>query len=157
MFSGGEKMKSIALSLLLLSTSAFASTTATLLLKGSIAPVLEVSVAPETLASNLPLDIAQTNTKIGTVTERSNSRTGYKVTITSQNAGKMKLDNDNSLSYQLTYDGQAVTLTQPQTFAFPFTSSAPVTRDVKINYQAAPSSLPTGDYTDTLTFTIAVN
>jgi hypothetical protein len=140
---------------ILVAIKSFAATTATLQLKGSVPSILEVSVSPETVATSLPLETTQTSTKVGTVTERSNSKTGYKVTVSSTNQGKLVLDATNFVPYTLTYNGNAVNLAG-QTFSYVFTSSAPVQRDVMISYTGN-EELATGDYVDTVTFTIAVN
>lgn len=136
---------------------AFSATTATLLLKGTVAPVLEVSTTSETVAANLPFESAQTNLKIGTVIERSNSLSGYQITITSANLGHLQNDSANYVVYTLTYDGQAVNLIAQQSFTFPFVSAAPVERDLRISYSQPSEDLAAGDYTDTLTFMISVN
>jgi hypothetical protein len=133
---------------------AFSATSATLLLKGSIAPSLEISITPETSAALLPLETAQTNLKVATLVERSNNHSGYKVTVASQNQGKL-MNGTSFLVYTLTYGGQAVNFPS-QDFTFPFTSAAPVSKDIRISYQAG-TDLKSGDYTDTITFTIAVN
>src|SRR3954463_6402803 len=89
--SKGDRMKTwiVALSLTV-SAAAFAGTSATLFIKGQIAQQLNISVAPESIASSLDLTSTQSNTKVAVVTEKSNSNTGYKVSISSQNLGVLK-------------------------------------------------------------------
>jgi hypothetical protein len=83
------KRSLIALAALALTTTSFAATTGTLLLKGQVGQVLSILVTPETIAATLPLNVSQTDTKVATVNEISNSSTGYKVTISSANLGKL--------------------------------------------------------------------
>jgi hypothetical protein len=69
----------LALSLTTLSFSAFSATSADLLLKGLVAPILEISIAHETVASNLDLSAQASNVKVATLTEKSNYAAGYKI------------------------------------------------------------------------------
>jgi hypothetical protein len=148
-------MRKLALTLLI-TLPAYSATTATLLIKGVIAPVLEISVVPETIAVNLPLDQSQTNLKIATVKERSNNQAGYKVTIQSQSNLTLKRTSGNeALPYSLLYNGQ--TVSNGQQFSYNFTNASESQRDLKISYNSAPNTAPAGEYSDTLTFTIAAN
>src|SRR5688572_24186312 len=104
----------LALSLVLGSLQSMAATTATLNLKGVIAPILDISVSPETLATNLPLNTGVTKQKIAKLVEKSNSASGYKVSATSQNGSKLVRTGDAAsfVNYQLSYNnGGDVTLT----------------------------------------------
>lgn len=146
-----------AIILALLTLPAFSATTGVLNLKGTIAQILEVSIVPETLATTLPLTTSQSNVKIATITERSNSHTGYKVSVSSQNLGKLKRSSGTDfLIYTITYNNNAVNLITGQTFTYSFTNAAPIDREVKITYTGT-DSLTAGDYTDSITFTIATN
>lgn len=137
---------------------AYAATSATLLLKGSVPAILSIAVAPEPIALLLPLNISQTGTKIATVTERSNNHSGYKVTIASANGGKLTRSATDFIVYTITYGGAAVTLTGATEFDNAFANAAPVDKDVRISYVGVPhNQLESGDYTDSLTFTIAAN
>lgn len=144
--------------LLLLSLPTFAATTANLVITGFVPAILSISVAPEIIATTLPLDITQTNTKIATVTERSNNHAGHKVTIVSANQGKLLLDVTNFVIYTLTYNNLPVNLAGTTTFNYVFTNASPQLRDVKISYNGTPNEdMANGSYTDTLTFTIIAN
>ncbi len=79
----------LALTFAFTTLTSMAATTATLLLKGTVPQVLSIAVTAEPVASNLPLATTQSNTKVASVNERSNSNTGYKVTISSANQGKL--------------------------------------------------------------------
>lgn len=152
-------MKRILVGLLLttVGTSAFAGTTATLLLKGSIAPNLDISVTPETVAAALDLTTTQSNTKIATVQEKSNSNTGYKVTISSQNLGALK-NGQQRFVYNLAYNGSALNLASPVVQSYTSPAAVTLNKNVNISYTGVPADqLVAGDYTDTITFTIAAN
>jgi hypothetical protein len=139
--------------------NAFAGTTATLLLKGNIPQILDISVNAETVAANLPLTATQTNTKVATVTESSNSNTGYRVTISSANQGKLvRVSGLEQFPYTLAYDGANIALTSAQTLTRSGASAVSVNKNVTISYTGVQaSSMVAGDYTDTVTFTIAAN
>jgi hypothetical protein len=137
---------------------AFGATTGTLNLKGTVPSILSLEISPETVATALPLDTTQTNTKIASVTERSNNKDGYKVTVTSTNQGKLVLDSENYIPYSLTYDNSPVNLAETAEFNNSFTNAGPQEKDVKISYTGAEHSARiAGDYTDTITFTIVAN
>jgi len=149
-----------ALALTLTTASAFAGTTASLVLKGVIAPILDISLTSESLATNLPLDQQVSNQKVGTLTEKSNSGSGYKVTALSTNRGKLVRGNDsaNGIDYQLTYNGNSVTLSSSTASTVgTYSSRGSSDRELKISYSKPADYLPAGEYTDTVTFTIAAN
>ncbi len=146
--------------LLLTSVTGFAATTGNLLLKGTVPALLSIAVTPEPLASTLPLDTTQTDSKVATVNEKSNSNTGYKVNISSTNGGNLVHDSVASsfINYSLTYDGNAVNLSAGDEFIFSSASSVDTNKDIDISYTGVPhANLIEGDYTDTVTFTISAN
>jgi hypothetical protein len=149
----------IGLTLLASGFNAFAGTTATLVLKGNIPQILDISVSPETIASNLPLSSTQSNTKIATVKESSNSNTGYKVSISSANQGKLvRASGTESFDYALAYDGQTLNLSSSVVLTRSGASAVAVHKNVAISYTGVESSsMVAGDYTDSVTFTIAAN
>lgn len=139
------------------SFGAVAGTSATLLLKGSIAPILNIAVTPESVAAALDLTATQSNTKVATVQEKSNSSSGYKVTISSQNLGVLK-NNDHSFVYTLSYDGTPLNLASPVAQTQNASAAVTVNKNVNISYTGVSADqLVAGDYTDTITFTIAAN
>ena len=148
------------LSILFIINSSFAATTATLNLKGTIPEILEISIAPEPLATVLPLGTTQTNTKIATFTERSNNLLGYKITVVSQNLGKLVRDANNFINYTLSYDNQSIDLSSAPgtTFNNNFTNAADKNKDIKISYTGVDeTNTVAGDYVDSVTFTITGN
>ena len=144
-----------AISLTLSSLSALAATTGSLLFKGTVPQVLSIAVTTETIATSLPLDTSQTNTKIATVQEKSNSQTGYKVTISSANQGKLvRTGGSEQFAYSMSYNNATLNLVLTN----PASSAASVNKDVRITYTGVPNEqMVAGDYVDTLTFTIAAN
>lgn len=154
----GGSMKSLALALAFISFSSIAATSASLNLKGKVASILAISLVPESVALTLPLDITQTDTLVGTVNERSNSGTGYKVTITSDNAGNLKRTNGVEVfAYSLKYNGTVLNLASPVVEVHPAVA-VDVFKSVSISYTGIPASqMIAGTYTDKVTFTIAVN
>lgn len=153
------KKSLIALATLALTTSSFAATTGTLLLKGQVGQVLSILVTPETIAATLPLHQSQTDTKVATVNEISNSSTGYKVTVSSANLGKLiRSGGSEAFPYSLKYNGSAVNLASPQVFSNPSAASVNVNKDVSISYTGVPAAnMVAGEYVDTVTFEIAAN
>lgn len=146
----------IAILALTTSSMALAATSATLQLKGTVQQLLDISIQAEGAATNLNLTQNAANLKVATLTEKSNSSTGYKVTVSSQNQGKLKNGNAQ-FSYTIGYNNQQLTLTSPQTQSYS-AGAYNVQRDVTISYTGqAQENLVAGDYTDTLTFSIAAN
>jgi hypothetical protein len=134
------KRSLIALAALALTTTSFAAATGTLLLKGQVGQVLSILVTPETIAATLPLNVSQTDTKVATVNEISNSSTGYKVTISSANLGKLiRTGGTEAFNYSLKYNGSAVNLASPQIFSNPSAASVNVNKDVAISYTGVPA------------------
>ena len=154
-----KKVLLASLTLMVVSSHALAATTGTLLLKGQVGQVLSISVAAEAIASTLPLDVTQQNTKVATINEKSNSSTGYKVKITSANLGNLKRTSGTELfPYSLKYSGTQVNLAGSQTFSFPTSATVDVNKDVSVSYTGVPaSSMIAGEYVDTVTFEIAAN
>ncbi len=155
------KKQLLALTLATLTTSSlFAATTATLLLKGTVAPVMSISLTAEPLAASLPLQTTQNASKVATVTEVSNSTSGYKITLSSAHNGKLRRTSGNEeFPYSLTYGTQGgINLNSQYVISNPQAAAVNVNKDVKISYTGVPAaSMVAGEYTDTITFTIAAN
>jgi hypothetical protein len=146
------------------STSLFAATTGTLTLTGTVPPILEITVTALPAASTLDLSTT-TDTAVATVTERSNKKGGYTVTVESANAKAMGSAqpffkssdpaNADTLSYSITYGGTAVTFaggTALVTDSNSRTTGAGTSKEVRVTYTG--DFLYEDTYTDTLTFTI---
>lgn len=154
-------LKKLAVTTSLLSLSAFSATSGTLLLKGEVMEVLSIAVHPETIASTLPLDEGQIDTKVATVNERSNLAGGYKVKVSSENAGNLERVSGTELfPYTLKYNGQNVDLASSagQTFTYSASGVVNADRDVSISYTGIEASdMVAGEYTDTVLFEISAN
>lgn len=151
--------KLITLMLATISFSSFAATQADLLLKGLVAPVLEISIAHETVASNLDLGQSASNIKVATLTEKSNYATGYKISALSVNGGKLvNVDDTNSfVNYNLTYNGSQIALNTSATQIYTTSNlKGTFTKELKISYNQ-PSNLSAGSHEDTVQFTISHN
>jgi len=144
---------------LLVSNQVFSATSGVLLLKGTVAPLLSIQVLAESIASSLPLDTTQVDTKVATIVEKSNSNTGYKVTINSSNKGRLKrASSSDFFPYALKYD--SITLNLATAVVQVHSSAAAVnqSKDLTISYTGVdPETMIAGEYTDNVTFTIAVN
>jgi hypothetical protein len=144
-----------------LSTATFghAATSGTLNLTGTVDEVVSIEVTAESVASNLDLESDQTDLKVATVEENSNSSTGYTVSIDSANSGTLvRTGGSETFSYSMEYDGDTVDLTSTDTFSNSSAASVSVNKDVTISYTGEDaSSMVAGDYEDTVTFSIAAN
>ncbi len=144
---------------LCLTSSAYAATTATLLLKGSVPTITEILVTPDAAAQTLSVTAGTSALKVASVTETCNSRNGYDIFLSSLNGGKLvhTIDATKSTTYQLSY--ATASLITPSTTATKVKSvtslSALTTQisDVKVSVVAAPG-LIAGDYVDTVTLSI---
>lgn len=151
--------KFLALSLATLSFSSMAATQADLILKGLVAPILEISIVHETVASNLDLSQAATAVKVATLTEKSNYAQGYNVKAKSINGGKLvnTVDANSFVTYSLTYDGSNIGLNTSPTLIYSTSSlKGTFNKDLKITY-SQPSNLSAGSHEDTVQFTIEAN
>lgn len=148
-----------ALSLTTLASTAFSATQAELILKGIVSPILEISIAHETVASALDLSSQASNVKVATLTEKSNYAQGYKVKAKSTNAGKLvnTSDANSFVNYSLTYNGSNVPLSSSPSQVYSTSNlKGTYTKDLKISYNQ-PSNLAAGSYEDTVQFTIEAN
>lgn len=145
---------------LIFSTSAFSATTGTLLLQGVVPQKISVAVTPTTAASALDLTTTQSDLVVASVNEKSNSKTGYKVTITSANLGNLKrVDGSDVFSYTMKYGGSAVNLTSVAGTTLTSTSTnVNLNKDMSISYTGASSeSMTEGTYSDIVSISISAN
>jgi len=176
-----KKAKTIAalgIAALAASGSAHAATTGSVQLEGTLAAVLEIAVSAASAASSIDLSVdASSGITVATVTEKSNSAGGYTVTVTSSNlsggdcatAAPCLLgqdgDNDDELSYTISYDGVTVSSFTNGAATVTDTTIGQTAADrvndgtsgkaVQISYDGSTSFLAADTYQDTLTFTIA--
>jgi hypothetical protein len=146
----------LSLILLLLVSPAFAATTGTLSLLGTVAPLTAITVTPDPNASNLPVDLVASNLKVATVNELSNDKAGYTVTLSTANGSVLKeTAGSDTLAYSLTYNGAAVVFASNTAIISDVasrTSVAGSSKDLAISFAA--TFLNADTYSDTLTFTI---
>jgi hypothetical protein len=150
--------KVIALTLATLSFSSMAATQADLILKGIVAPLLDISIAQETVASNLDLSQLASSVKVGTLTEKTNYANGYKILARSVNGGKLvnASDVNSYVTYTLTYNGTGMALNNSATQIYTNNQRGTFTKELRISY-SQPSNLSAGSYEDTVQFTISQN
>lgn len=145
--------------LLALTTDLFAATTGALLLQANNPRRISIGVTPISVASALDLTTTQSNLKVATIVEKSNSKTGYKVTIKSANLGKLKReDGAEVFNYTMKLDGSTVALNTAAGTVFTRSQSTPITvsRNLTISYTGkAVETMIEGTYSDTVTLDIA--
>jgi len=136
----------------------YADLTAKLELRAEVDTQMEISVSAEPAAQNLPVGSgAAEGLLIGTVTERSNSTTGYTVTVVSDNQSKL-INQDSSyfILYTITYGTIEVDLSSGSAVVVNTNSmqdTGETTREIRISFSA--DDIPADIYTDTLTFVMA--
>lgn len=152
--------KMIIAALVLSSISAFAGTSVNLSLKGTVAPVNELSIVADTTVSEaLNITGGTTGAKVATLTEKSNDKNGYDIMMSSTNGGVLKhsVDSTKTTSYQLSIgSGSMVTPTTtltPVKFSGLLSGLTTSTSDIKINVRALPNAVA-GEYNDTVTFSL---
>jgi spore coat protein U-like protein len=143
----------VAAALAFFSLPALAQTTSgTVALKGTVPLVCTVGVTD--LNQSLNLTGGESAKQVGSIVENCNSGTGYNISISSANTGKLKAATGTAtINYTVGYDGTAGNLTSAMTVGrstaqFAKTSALNVT--VPANAQAI-----AGNYSDTVTITIA--
>lgn len=151
-------MKKPLLSLLLMSVTSLsmAATVGTLNLQGVVPAVLSITITPEPLATNLPLDTTQSNVKVAEAVEVSNSATGYSVDIVSANNGQL-VNGSDTINYTLSYGGSAIDLANGDAVTGA-SGAVNASKDINISYTGVDYALLTqGTYSDQVTFTISAN
>ncbi|MEE3078372.1 MAG: hypothetical protein VX341_03465 [Bdellovibrionota bacterium] len=140
----------------LLTSGAFAATTATLNLTGTIAPVVEIEINGAASASATVDLLDKTAQSVATVTETSNDADGYDITISSANSGSLNNGTADSATYTLGYGGASYNLSSVATV-----DNAGVVgstdRAVTVTVTDARTDafdFASGSYTDTVTFEI---
>ncbi|OYQ33778.1 hypothetical protein CHU95_15735 [Niveispirillum lacus] len=145
-----------AIAALLLSTTALMpavwaqGTTGTMSLRGSMP--MSCAIAVQDLGVTWNLTAGESSKTVGSVTESCNAASGYAISLSSANGGKLK-SGSNEISYTVDYDSNAGSLTsqmvvQRATAQFGRKSDLKVTVPISNQHVA-------GDYADTITVTIA--
>jgi hypothetical protein len=132
----------------------------------AIGATLAFSITPLAIASNLPLAANQTDLAVGTAFETSNSATGYLVQVRSANGGFLKHSAAGAsppatekIDYTSKYAGTSMTLTPAATDWTIKTVPAGIynssSNGITLSYTApGAGGVISGNYSDTLTFTI---
>lgn len=145
----------------LVAAPAMAALTGSIQISGVIPAATAIVVTGVTGYNNLDLTTTAADQSVATVKEINNTTNGYTVTLTSQNAGKLKNGNLGSVSYTAKYDNSTVNLSATPSLIVNSPASNTVvatTHNFKVSYTGtAAANLMVGTYSDTLTFTIAAN
>lgn len=146
--------------------SAFAATSGSLVLSGSVPAILSISVSGNAAASNLPVTTNVSDLPVATVVELSNKKAGYTVSLQSASAlasggSSPSLESVESLDilpYVLKYDGTVVSFSSGSAVVANVSSRTGMSgtsRSVTVSFNGASHFLDESTYSDTLTFTIA--
>jgi hypothetical protein len=143
---------------------ATAATSGSIALSGSIPAIMELVITSEPVANNLPLTTTVADLSVATVTERSNKKAGYTVTLESQSAKAsgaspsfVSSESGDSLPYSIKYGGNAVAFVGGSAVVSSTasrTTAAGVSKAVTVSFDGASYFLDESTYSDTLTFTI---
>jgi hypothetical protein len=151
-------LKAIILILVLACTVAKAATS-TVLITGTVLPVLTIAIAGGTPSFNIIPETAINDQNLGTITINSNDPEGYDVTLASTNAGGLKNSAaDETIDYTVKYNGaSAITLATPTNVES--VSGAPTdgnqTRTLTLSILGADSKNKSAEaFTDTITMEI---
>jgi hypothetical protein len=160
-----KKRIAVAVAVIATTMAGLAQTSGNLTISGTVANQTTIAIAPQAGYNNLDIASGTTDQVVAQVTERSNSRNGYTVTLTSANAGtgsQASLNgtagNSDVVNYSMEYDGVGVTLSGGSaqvTNASGRTPQAGVVKALSVTFAA--SWVNTDTYSDTLTLTIAAN
>jgi hypothetical protein len=135
-----------------------AATLDTMVLHGSVAEILSVDFQPKPIATALDLSTEATGLDVADVAYRSNAPYGYRLSFSSQNAGKLVATapgNPDTLSYSLAFGGTSFSLANGEV-SFDSATVTPAEGEVKNLAISYPQTwLRSGGYEDTLTVTIA--
>ncbi len=142
-------------------SSSFAALVGSIVLQGIVPATTAITVVGVSPFNSLDLTTTQANLNIASITEQNNTALGYTVKLTSANSGLLKNGTLGQIAYTAKYNAVSVVLsTTPVTVTNqgPQLTPVNVNKSMSISYTGVPSaSLMQGNYTDTLTFTIASN
>ena len=155
----------IALTVALMTTTiaGLAQTVGNITIAGTVANVTTITVASQAGYNALPIAAGCVDQLVANVTEKSNDRIGYTVTLNSLNAGATAqavlngtAGNTDTVNYTMKYNGIAVTLASGSAVVTTSAVRTPVAGLVKPLAVTIPASwVNTDTYSDTLTLTIA--
>ena len=154
---------------LALGAAAHAADSEDLNLVGTVATILDIQVSPTAAANGLDLSLQQADLKVADVVTQSNTPGGYLVTVTSANVGSgdctgpcfYSETTEDSLTYTLSAGTTALTFSSETATFVESTERTTAGGDayvVNLSYDGTTTNLATAaDYSETLTFTIALN
>ncbi|QJE73142.1 fimbrial major subunit CsuA/B family protein [Aerophototrophica crusticola] len=129
---------------------ASANTSGNIQLKGSVTQSCTIQV--QDLGQSLNLSGGENQKTVGSVTETCNAGQGYRITLASANAGKLRSGN-NAIDYQVAYESQSGNL-GGQMVIDRATAQFGRKADLKVTIPASAQYIA-GEYADTVTVTIA--
>lgn len=151
-------MKKFILVFLLVTGLLAGATTATVNLKGTVPGLAEISFTPTIDVSTLDFsyDVTVTDLELGAITERTNNKTGYTVTLNSANNFTfVNTGFGESFPYTLKYNDVSVdTNDSTVTDSNEKTTGTGIDKGLSISY--TPTFVSDGDYEDTLTLTLGI-
>lgn len=131
--------------------------TGTLTVRGNMPLITELRIIDNGVTLNL--EQPQTDVVIASVIERSNSSSGYRVTLTSLNGGNL-VSSDDEMEYSILYDGSDVDLSNPSIISENNnrTSLGGIEKELSVTHSGSSEELllSDGDYSDSLTFEITI-
>lgn len=158
-----SKLTLTALTTMTLSATAFAATSGTLLLQGTVNDIYDIVVTPNA-ATHKSLDIVagESNLNVASVAETSNNLNGYKIRVSSPTGGELRhtVDATKKTNYTISYDGgSSITPTTSGVVVKTVTSLSGLTTNTSLVAVdvVALSNAVSGTYQDTLTISIEAN
>lgn len=142
--------------------AAHAATTGTISLSGSIGSVNDISITQYDIATSLDIAQGESAALVATVTESSNSPTGYTIFMNSVNNSNLvnTSDSTQNTAYLVSYDGGTPVSLGTTDMAVktigPLTSLFTDQSDVFLTVTGNPAAA-SGEYTDVITVSIAAN
>ncbi len=152
--------------LLAMALTSSAQSSGSITISGTVANRTSIAVAQQGLHNNLPIEAGCTDEKVADVTETSNNRAGYTVTLRSANAGTgnqaflkgATSENTDTANYTMEYGGTTVSLVGGVATVTSSTTRTPKEGTVKGLTVTMDAAWITEDtYRDTLTLTIKAN
>jgi len=154
--------KSIFAAIALTATSAFAASTGTLIISGTVSAINDISIVATTDATNLNITGGNSGLVVANVSETSNNLNGYSIKLRSLNASKLvhSVDATKFTTYKVSYDGGTmISLTTSDQVVKTSGSLSGLTTDSSaVAVDVVPySTAPAGTYSDTITISISAN
>lgn len=142
-------------------SAAFAASSGTLTLSGTVASVNNIAVTPDgNNNTSLNITAGETGKSVANVIEVSNNPTGYKIQMLSTNGGQLRRTSNDYTTYQVSYDGGSyaapTTSAQDVKSVSSLSSQTTSTSAVLVKVVAKPNATA-GTYSDTVTFSIVAN